>query len=403
MPTTACPFCFSDIDSSRLAYQCSGRGTKVCEKVEDEAWHKVTGGTRMTSPTFRPEPGKPTLCPHCGSEAKRRACPRCHTALPSEFVGAKSPLIGLVGSKGSGKTVLMTVLVKHLREIVARRYDADIMMITDSPDGQRGISAYQANRETPLYTRRELPVGTSRLGSSGREHAAPVVLRWRQATAGRFVTSHRSTLLSLVDSAGEDLNNVDDVFTLHYLKASGSLIVAMDPFALPGARARLSLPEAATQVADEVPLNVLRSISEMLRTEHGVNWRTKRITIPVAVVFTKMDAFYQGLLDDDQMTPLLADTPDIPSYDESDGLTVHEIMKSLLEQWHADEIDRFMRLTFSDYRYFAVSALGAEPDYATGQVAAGGVQPHRIADPVLWLLAKTGTVPVSRKGTVAAT
>ena len=57
-----------------------------------------------------------------------------------------------------------------------------------------------------------------------------------------------------------------------------------------------------------------------------------------------------------------------------------------------DDIDRHMRQNYGDYRYFAVSALGAEPDYTTGQVAAGGVQPHRVEDPVLWLMAKAGTV-----------
>ena len=33
-----------------------------------------------------------------------------------------------------------------------------------------------------------------------------------------------------------------------------------------------------------------------------------------------------------------------------------------------------------------------EPDYGGGIVAPGGVQPHRVEDPVLWLLSKTGTV-----------
>ena len=50
-----------------------------------------------------------------------RACPQCHTALPIDFVDSESPMIGLVGAKGSGKTVLMTVLVKQLREVVGLR------------------------------------------------------------------------------------------------------------------------------------------------------------------------------------------------------------------------------------------------------------------------------------------
>ena len=44
---------------------------------------------------------------------------------------------------------------------------------------------------------------------------------------------------------------------------------------------------------------------------------------------------------------------------------------------------------------FGVSALGAEPDYSSYTVAPGGVQPHRVEDPVLWLLSKSGTVPTA--------
>ena len=95
-------------------------------------------------------------------------------------------MIGLVGAKGSGKTVLMTVLVKHLREVIGRRFGADIRIATDNPDGQLGLSAYQANREVPLYSDRTLPTGTQRAGSRDRQRATPVVLRWRQE-AGRLV------------------------------------------------------------------------------------------------------------------------------------------------------------------------------------------------------------------------
>jgi ABC-type dipeptide/oligopeptide/nickel transport system ATPase component len=389
VPRTACPFCFEKIDSSRLAYQCSGRGNKQCEKEPDEVWRELTGATRLTYHTFVPQPGKQPTCDKCGALAKRRACPTCHTALPIDFVDSKSPMIGLAGSKGSGKTVLMTVLIKHLREVVGRRYGADIRIATDNPDGHQGLSDYQANRETPLYTERTLPTGTSQLGSSGRERAMPVVLRWRQESSGRFGNSVKSTMLSFVDSAGEDLNDVETTFTLKYLSSCDSLIIALDPFALPGARARLSLPEAATQVADDTPLAVIDHISEMLKTEHGVK-KKKRIGVPVAIVFTKIDAFYPTL---DTQNPVMASTPEVPAYDNTDGQAVHEHMMALLDEWGADDIDRFMRLTYSDYRYFAVSALGAEPDYGLGQVAAGGVRPHRVEDPVLWLLSKGGTVP----------
>jgi hypothetical protein len=390
--STVCPFCFERIDSSRLAYQCVGRGNIECKKEVDEERRRRTKSVVETYPTFMPPEGRsagPPTCPTCGGKTNRRACPKCHTALPSDFEDSKSPMIGLVGAKGSGKTVLMTVLVKQMRDAIGKRYDADIRLATDNPDGHQGLSDYQANREAPLYKGRKLPPPTSQLGSAARQQAVPVMLRWRQETARPFGgTSIKSTMLSFVDTAGEDLSDQETTFTLRYLSVCDALIVLLDPFALPGARAQLNLPESAINVEEDVPLDVVANITEMLRTEHNIK-KKKKITIPVAVVFTKIDAFFPTL---DRNNPIMATAPTVPGYDNPDGQAVHEHMLALLHEWDAQDIDTHMRLNYSDYRCFGVSALGAEPDYESQTVAAGGVQPHRVEDPALWLLWKAGTV-----------
>jgi predicted membrane-bound mannosyltransferase len=154
---------------------------------------------------------------------------------------------------------------------------------------------------------------------------------------------------------------------------------------------------------------VLDKVTERLTTNHWTkdtesnvlftglakkarNAFTKKIGIPVAVVFTKLDAFYPTLPPGNRLMARPAETP---AYDEADGANVHEEMLALMKEWDATGIESTMRQNFSTYRYFGVSALGAEPDYATSRAAAGGVQPHRIEDPVLWLLAKLGRVPTS--------
>jgi hypothetical protein len=392
MPMTVCPFCFHRIDSSRLAYQCVGRGNVECKKEEDKVRKRLTQSTQETYPTFMPsaERNAPVICPVCGGPGKRRACPECHTALPIDFVDSKSPMIGLVGAKGSGKTVLMTVLVKQLRDVIGLRFGADIRIATDNPDGHRGLSDYQASREVPLFNGRTLPVGTNQLGTGSRFQSTPIVLRWRQELVRRIGgRSLRTTVLSFVDTAGEDLNDIDTAFTLNYVSVCDALIITLDPFALPGARARLNLPEAAIQVADDVPLDVVSRITELLRTEGSIK-NKRRINVPVALVFTKIDAFYPTL---DRQSRIMATSAGLPAYENSDGQVVHEHMLALLHEWNAADIDRHMHLNYTNYRYFGVSALGAEPDYSGGVVAPGGVRPHRVEDPVLWLLSKSGTVP----------
>ena len=386
--TSGCPFCFHRIDPSRLWFQCLGRGNTECKKEADKIREVLTKSTQETYPTFPPprRMSGPAQCPVCGGKTNLRACPECHTALPSHFADSKSPMIGLLGPKGSGKTVLMTVLVKQLKDIIGKRYDAAVMLVTDNPDGHQGVSDYLAYREAPLYKNRILPPATNTLAARG--HAAPLLLRWQQERSRLGRNSVKSTLLSFVDTAGEDLNDVTTGFTLQYLSVCGGLIVVLDPFALPGARARLNLPDAAIQVDDDTPLGVVDNITEILRVDHNVKKR-KRISVPVAVVFTKMDAFFPTL---HSGSPLMTATPSVPAYSDTDGLAVHEHMLALLYEWNAQDIDTHMRLNYSDFRYFGVSALGAEPDYETSTVAAGGVRPHRVEDPVLWLLSKAGTV-----------
>jgi hypothetical protein len=216
-----------------------------------------------------------------------------------------------------------------------------------------------------------------------------VVLRWRQESRRRFgrLALHAMTL-SFVDTAGEDLNDLETAFILEYVSVCDGLIIILDPFAIPGARAHLDLPAEAIYADSDVSLDIISRITELIRTEHRIK-RGKRISTPVAIAVTKMDAFYPVL---DRNSPLMAVSRVIPAYDDTDGQAVHEQMLSLLYEWNAADIDDHLRLNYANFRYFGISALGAEPDYRSNTLAPGCVQPHRVEDPVLWLMSKLGTI-----------
>lgn len=386
MPIAACPFCFTRVDTSRLAYQCTNRGMKSCSQSTDPQRIDMTGSNALSYPTFEavPERGKDAACPECGGPARRRACPTCHTAVPADFVDSDSPMIAIIGSKGSGKTVLMTTLGKRLRENVSQRFRASVRIAADDPDAFERMDAYIAERENPLFKEGRLPMQTQQAENEKRR---PVMLLWQGHRKRLFGgTAPYSAILSFVDTAGEDLNSMESAFTLRYLTVSDGLIVALDPFALAGARDTIRLPSAAVQSAS--PMDVLGRVTDILRTELGIK-RGKKIKLPLAVVFTKIDAFFPTL---DTSNPILATPSTQAAYDEKDGQSVHEHMRSLLHSWGAGEIDTHLGLNYGNFRFFGVSALGAEPDYATSQIAAGGVRPHRVEDPMLWLLAKEGAV-----------
>jgi GTPase SAR1 family protein len=296
-------------------------------------------------------------------------------------------MIGLIGSKGSGKTVMMTVLVKQLRETVAKQFGASIRLTTDSPDGLESTEAYKTHREDSLFERGLLPGKTVVANTANRR--IPLVLEWQSVKNGAFGRSSvESTILSFLDTAGEQLNTLEETYSLEYIAACDSLIIALDPFAIPGARSNLNLPQSALQTSDGAPLEVIQHVTEMLRVELGVK-NNKKIKVPVAVVFTKIDAFYRMM---GRGNPIMNPPGRLPAYQGMDGQAVHEQMRALLHEWNASDIDNHLTLNYRDFRFFGVSALGAEPDYAQGQAAPGGIRPHRVEDPLLWLLTKEGKV-----------
>lgn len=392
MAFAACPFCFAKVDTSRLAYQCSGRGSgdKRCEQGEDEQRVKRTGSHTLSYPTFLPPATngrQPVTCPDCGGPARRRACPACHTPVPESFVGSDSPMLGIVGSKGSGKTVLMTVLVRQLRENIGKRFGAAVRFATDNPDGFEGVGEYTTERENRMFIDGRLPPATV---ANAEVRRRPLVMMWQAESQNRFGLSRtKSTTVSFIDSAGEDFNRLDSAYSLEYLTVCDGLMVALDPFAIPGARASVTLPDGATdKSSDSNPLQVIERITEILRTEHEVK-KNKKIKLPLAVVFTKIDAFFPVL---NTGNPVMSASRSTVAYSEVDGQNVHEHMRALLAKWDADQIDLHLRLNYGTYRFFGVSALGAQPIYREERVAPGGVRPHRIEDPILWLLSKEGAV-----------
>jgi hypothetical protein len=379
--TTPCPFCFNEIDSSSLGFLCANQGNVKCPKEVHPERQKITGSGAALGRYIEPSEGRKgvAICSQCQGETRRRACTVCRSPLSNDFVGTRSPMLGMVGSKGSGKTVLMTVMIQQLRKAIALRFNTDISIATDNPDGMQSITDYMKDREANLYKEGILPEGTPTYEASRR---SPIVLRWR--------ADRKSTLLAFLDSAGEDFNTQESTSGLKYLYACDYLIVALDPFSLPGARDQINLPKEAVQNADNVAIYALHKITEQLRTHRKLK-ASKKVSTPVAIVFTKIDAFFSVL---EEGNPILRSAPDVDGYDEADGLAVHERIKALLREWDAWEIESHMSKDYENYRYFGVSALGEQPDYATSHVSVGGVRPHRVADPVLWLMSKAKMVRV---------
>lgn len=397
MATVACPYCYHPINQGNLAYQCLGRGVPGgprCAKREDELRQQLTNVRTAMYPTFMAQSRRPferprqAACPHCGGLTGVRACPACHTPLSSTFAESRSPLVGMVGGKGAGKTVYLSVLHHELRTTVRRRFQADIRLTGDQQGGAGSPRQWLENYEEQLFTQGRLFEQTA--GALGGLRT-PVVIEWRQPTRRLGIETFATTVLSFYDAAGEDLTSQDRVHTQAYLGVANGLVLLLDPWQLPGAMDHIDVPASVVRDA-EPPLEVLNRITELLRVSHQVK-ASRRVTVPLAVVFAKMDAFFPVLGGNH---PLLVKPSALPGYDERAGQDTHEHVRAMLHEYGADDIDAHLRHNYATFRYFAVSALGAEPDYASREVDAGGVQPFRVEEPLLWLLHGFGVIGRSR-------
>jgi hypothetical protein len=385
----ACPYCYERINPRQLWFRCTGRkapGRPACTPQLDTAREELTGIKELVLPSF-PGPGR-SLRPvnsavhaDCGAASGIKVCPRCHSRLPATFGEGGSPLIAMAGARHTGKSVYLKVLSHQLRHGMGRRFDADVRLSGDGQFSATGGGTDFLDPAGELFPDRGLYQQTAAAARGRRE---PIVFAWRQRKMARYDT----TFLSFFDTAGEDLAAQESVDNLRYLGAADALILLLDPFMIPQARQQLSLPDSAVDTKAST-IDVLNRVTDNLRESRGLGGR-KNIPIPVAVAFAKIDAFFDVLGPDHG---LVQRPQPGPFYDEGVGRNTHEYVRSLLADWGADDIDYHLTHNYKKFRYFAVSALGAEPDYDNDLVDERGVHPFRVDEPLLWLLSQFSVVP----------
>ncbi|WP_344474311.1 TRAFAC clade GTPase domain-containing protein [Nonomuraea monospora] len=396
LPTLTCPYCYQPFQSRKVMFRCTGLlgpNGKRCEAKRDTA---LSGRFRMNEalpPVFSPgslatSRRMSACCPGCGGESTQRICPHCHSQLPVHFGRVDSRLIALIGAKGTGKTIYMTVLLHELMHSVGRRFDAAVV---GSDDHTR--SEFSKRYEEMLYRQNVLPATTV---PGQAELRRPLVFKVSLDRSGLFGTRDRHTITSFFDTAGEDLITKQSVdLNVRYLRSADGIILLLDPLQMRGARAAarpgVRLPDSDAKT--DHPVNVLARVTEVLYEAHG-RGPNRRLEIPVAVAMSKIDALRDGFA---AGSPLLREPPaDQPVFDQADSLAVHDHVRALLHEWEGEQIDQIMRKHYASYRYFGLSSLGDSPT-ADNRVDPRGIHPYRVADPFLWLLSRLNALP-STKG-----
>lgn len=378
-----CPYCYNPISLNRVSFRCTGQtqaGRQPCTPRADPMRLQFLGDGSPAMPIISVEGvqvlGKDSaICPDCGARSSVRCCPHCHSLLPPSLTN-DSPLYGLVGVQRSGKTVMLSALHRELTKNVARRFDAAI----DNPGGGTGLAKALQDLDAKMSREGgELPQQTQ-VG----QKSSPAVYEWRYSNKGRI----RSTVFSFYDNAGEDFASEDRALSIHYLGQVSGLILLLDPFSFPE-NAQRAQDKGVDLLHSTTPEDVLQALTSVLRTSHAVK-TNKKIKIPVAVVVSKIDAFFDDLPENH---PLRKPSSNLGVFDEEESASLHDHMMTLVADWGGDGLLRSLEHSYSTFRLFGASALGAEPDYRAGTVNARGRLPHRVAEPFLWLLAERSFLP----------
>ena len=400
-----CPFCFREISKGSIEYRCvNQRCPGSMEPDHQYSQYMRYGMDQPMGHVFKPSGlrlfggSSGVSCDLCHGSA-HAICPHCHNPLPVSTLEGSNNIISIVGTRGSGKSHYIAVLIDELRRRVGHSMNAGVTHFTASGSG--GYDAYDLYRETkyePLYKdQHRLEQTRSDGGSSEREKdKIPLIYMWQYVNPPRG--KKRYFTLSFLDAAGEDLQDHEMIATVaSYLQHSKGIIFLVDPLQIPSVRDQLEVVsdmdlsssvgggmDSSGEEGGELS-KVLANVTTLIRNSRGIK-PGQAIDIPVAVTFSKLDALLP--LATNAVT-LRQPSPhcQMGKFVVGDQQAVDAELRAFLEDWGEGAFVTDVQGNFKDASFFAVSSLGLgnSPD-SSGKIHRPS--PHRVEDPLLWLMSQ---------------
>lgn len=371
MPDLICPYCFKTTKRKELHQRCP-------EECHTEAEY-------FSSKAHR--------CPHGRQSSTSRFCPHCQHRLEYDYITTQSRVIAMIGSRQSGKSTYVGVLIHQLRNSVGAAFNGMSAELV----GDSSRNRYRELFAGPMFERGETVAATNPIRAQRRLEPLLFMLRFprpRRPISQQRILRDRLTAAMMIfyDTAGEDILKEDRLGRLgDYLNAADGIVFIVDPLQISSVRRALG---DSTPVPQNAPdqVEMIQRLAELLRERRGMS-TTQRIPTPLAIALTKTDAL-TGVLPD--QSALRQPGPHHGVYDEADGRHVHDETRATLSTWAGgDSLLNTVHNNFSDYRYFGLSALGVPPTGQT-QISHTGIHPLRVEDPMLWLLGRFRQIRVRK-------
>ena len=392
-----CPGCFQRHPLAEVEFRCTS-GTPKCrgdgDKLFMDFWRRSplakgrvfaqASSNGLVTLVRRFWPRETSECPECRFPSTLRLCPTCHSELPASAGRGKQLIFGVIGAKESGKSHYVATLIHAIEREMSTAFHSNL-----HPTSDETILRYRDDFKKHVFDHRvTIPATVS--ASADRRVRMPLIYELqflaRRGTAG---ITHAATL-SFFDTAGEDLDAEDTMRVENkYIFNSDGLILLLDPLQLDAVRTkvagRVRLPRQNTETKE-----IVSRVANLIRRAKSLTGAQK-IDIPVALAFSKSDAIANLL-------PPGHAAVQSPWYGEGafrmdDFEDSSRQIEALVDEWNPQGIIHELRANFSRHGVFSCSALGCEPEEDT---RIPRLQPFRVLDPFLWLLAMNRLIPTIR-------
>lgn len=356
-----CPYCLTELHGKDLDPVCNMCGNPGVISKKDLLFHRIP------------------RCNTCPGSINARVCKSCKTKLPPDILEYEKYLrFSLLGTTGSGKSNFLTTMLHEL------------LHASDTPwslAAMENNTKAMYNENCDFVYKMGQPVPATPPGMTPPPHLW--VLKDKLRMTKTRIPSYSITIF---DGAGEDVENINPVIS-RYINGSKALVILIDPLALPGVAKTidkniLNWSSTATH-SDSASAQMVDGLAAYIRASCGIKPGTL-INRDVAVVFTKLDAVESsfGSATVTQPSPHLARKGFVKADADAVDAEIRDWLESRGESIFLDSVETNFRK--DKIRYFGVSSFGQPP---TGASRLGKVVPHRVLDPLIWMLAKEGIAP----------
>ena len=377
-----CPYCFRYFRLRNMPFRCvNHKCGEEKDAVREETWGERTPTGKVIPPAGRFTKRLP--CHACGERSATPICPKCHLELPYAFGVDRNYVFAVIGAKETGKSNYIAVLVHRIRELGQRLN----FLLSEADDYT--IARYRRDFREPLFgdgNQRVVDVTQSATAEASRVKR-PLLFNLIVTRGSRKISGN----LAFFDSAGEDFSDEKTMENVHeYICQSDGIILLIDPLQLAVVRRQVANHALLPDVSDETR-EIVNRTTRVIRKAKSLDSERKKIPIPIAVAFSKFDMLETYVPEGLQANNMANHDG---GFDVGDFEAVNDELKGLLEDdWGESDIVNQVATHYSNYGFFAVSALGCNP---VGGRLPRHVLPWRVEDPFLWLLAQNGLLRSAR-------